>query len=125
MVESRREGQAKPFLISIIVIGLAIVVLVGRSNFRKYGAVTVAQVIKAEGAAEGGSLHIVVFFRGQKIKTIANAMCRLCEGKYFFVKILRNNPHKSVIFYDDNPVPTCILDSPLPEEGWKEIPICE
>ena len=125
MTDSSKKDRANPTLIFIIIIGLVVIVVAQRDKFKKYGTITIAQVIKSEGAAEGNNLHLAVLFRGERIEMIANAMCRRCDGKYFFVKILRNDPSQSVIFYDDKLVPECILRQPLPQEGWKEIPNCE
>ncbi|MDR6341625.1 hypothetical protein HNQ91_004698 [Filimonas zeae] len=48
-----------------------------------------------------------------------------CVGKYFFIKIISEEPEGAVVFLKEYPVPDCILRRKIPPEGWNEIPGCD
>lgn len=100
------------------------------SLFRSYklkndGVYTICQVDHYEPAESGGSLYIDILYNGKKYRAVADAFCGNCNGKYFFVKIIRNQPEGVVIFLDNYPVPDCVLNHSIPKEGWEIIPKCD
>jgi hypothetical protein len=91
----------------------------------KNGIITVCQVDHYEPAGSGGSLFVNVFYKGKVYKNIANASCSDCNGKYFFVRIMKGSPTGKIIFFEFDPVPDCILKKKIPDEGWSTIPKCD
>jgi len=89
------------------------------------GVITICKVDHYEPAESGSSLFIKIYYHGKEYNSVANTMCGECNGKLFFVRIIKNQPLKEVIFLKDHPVPDCILINSLPFEGWNEIPICD
>jgi hypothetical protein len=94
------------------------------NNIKRHGVFTIAKIIKYEGDADGASLFIDIHFNGKIFSTVVNQGCSNCIGKYFFVKILKQDP-SSVIFYEKEIVPDCILKKPIPIKGWEKIPTCQ
>ena len=100
------------------------------SLFRKYqldshGVITIAKVVRYENAESGDNLWVKVYYNGQIYETMSGSSCYSCIGQFFFVRIVKGDPTGVVILYNDNPVPDCILQKPLPVDGWKEIPTCD
>ena len=121
----------KPLVKYSQLIGVLLIVslIVGYGFFRKsqilkYGVFTVAKVINFEGAASGSSLYIDVYFQGKTFRTSVGNHCNFCIGKYYFVKIIKESPSKKIIFYNESPVPDCILSKGIPNNGWKDFPAC-
>ena len=110
-------------LIGILIIALAAGYgLYKRIQIDKHGVITVAKIEKFEAAEQGGNLSITIFFNGRSYKTVVDAICISCKQKFYFIKVHPTNPTSDPIFYEDKPVPPCILNAPLPKQGWKEIP---
>lgn len=120
-INSNREG------IGVIVIILIITTYCFyiQNERAESGVITIARVERFEGSEQGVDLYITIFFEDKKYSASVDVFCKGCEGKFFFVKILKNSPNKYVEFYKSNLVPECILKLPLPSEGWKEIPKCK
>jgi len=87
------------------------------------GVITIARVEYFKGASDGSDLHINVYYNGTTYKNVIDEFCR-CNGKFFFVKIEKNNPEGYIIFYKDKPVPDCILKRPIPITGWSDFTVC-
>jgi hypothetical protein len=113
-------------VITILLIFIAFFVI-RKNKMNKEGVFTIAKVIKYESDASGGSLYIEVYFRGEKINTIVNSSCFGCDkdNDFYFVQLLKQNPKYDIYFFEDYPVPDCILKKPIPELGWKELPKCD
>ena len=114
----------------LIVFLVIILLIITYSLFRSYklntdGVYTVCQVDHFEPADSGVSLYIDIFYQGKKYRRVADSFCGNCNGKYFFVRIIRNQPEGVVIFLDKYPVPDCVLNGTIPEKGWETIPTCE
>ena len=91
----------------------------------KHGIITVAKVTGFEGAESGSDLYLEIYLEGKKYKTSVGQGCQHdCIGRFFFVKVLRDNPTHYIIFYGYKPVPDCIMSNVIYFKGWKEIPDC-
>ena len=123
--------KVEPVFDRKLIVSLVILLLIVMySLFRSYklnteGVYTICQVDHFEAADSGVSLYIDVFYQGKKYRRVANSFCGNCNGKYFFVKIIRDQPEGVVIFSDKHPVPDCILNDSIPEQGWESIPSCK
>lgn len=90
------------------------------------GIITVAKVLRYEGAVSGSDLYIQIFLKDTSYITSINHECGFdCIGNYFFIKVSKDNPTKYPIFYSDRKVPECILKKITFFKGWKKIPTCE
>jgi len=113
-------------LIGFIAIGLLVVcwMLVKKSEMRKYGVITVAQVIKYEAAESGSMLRIHVYLKDKVITAYASNDCYFCIGGYYFVKVMKDDPDDYPILYIDKPVPDCIIKNVKYYKGWNDFPTC-
>lgn len=118
------ESNRKLVVSSIIIILIIIFFLFQKYQLTTDGVFTICQVDHYEAAGSGGNLYIDIFYQDKKYHTAANTFCSGCEGKYFFVKIIKNQPEGVVVFMRDYPVPDCILNKPIPKQGWEIIPTC-
>jgi hypothetical protein len=112
-----------------IAVSVIIILLLGYSIFRANkivtdGIYTICQVDHFESAESGVNLYIELHYQGKKIKRSVDSFCGGCDGRYFFVRIIKNQPNSIVLFLSKYPVPDCILNDSIPFEGWKEIPTC-
>lgn len=124
-----KEGKGSKYNNLIFVI-LGVLLIIGYTYFRKnridkFGIFTIAKVVRYEGASSGSFLYMTVYLGGKTFNTSVGNSCYRCIGKYYFVKVIKENPSKHVIFYNESPVPECILKNPIPENGWKKFPSCE
>jgi hypothetical protein len=109
-----------------IVIAL-VVLLIAYSLYRKHelereGVITIARVDKFESAEQGGDLYITIFFKNQEYKTIVDGICNSCNGNFYYIKIFPDKPTESPRFYQQKPVPDCILSKQDTYNGWEKIP---
>ena len=111
-------------ILFIIVITIFIFVSRKYHKIENEGRITIARVLKREKYASGGSLTIEIHFLGKIYRTKTGSFCMYCINKYLFVRVLAADPARNVIVYDTQFVPDCILDRPLPDSGWVEIPHC-
>ena len=112
----------RKLIVSLLILLLIITYFLFRSyKLNTDGVYTVCQVDHFEPADSGASLYIDIFYQGKKYRAVANSFCGNCNGKYFFVRIIRNQPEGAVIFLDKHPVPDCILNDLIPEQGWDSI----
>jgi len=95
------------------------------NKIRKYGVYTIAKVDHQERAADVGDLHVDIYYGNEVRRVRLNKSCGGCDGKFFFVKVQKDDPFNNILFYENNPVPNCILKNPIPSEGWKEMPVCK
>lgn len=119
-----KKNKADTIKVSVFMAVVIFFMVKSFFDFKKNGVYTVAKVLRQEGASSGANLYLTVFFQNKRINAVADDVCRYCVGKFFFVKVRKDKPNK-VVFYYDKPVPDCIMEAPLPPEGWKEIPKCE
>ena len=115
---------------NLIFVILSVLLIIGYAFYResqinKFGVFTIAKVERFKGASSGSTLYITVYLGGKTYNTSVGNPCRRCIGKFYFVKVLKQNPTKHVIFYNESPVPYCILRNPIPEDGWEKLPSCE
>jgi hypothetical protein len=88
----------------------------------KHGVITIARVDRFESAEQGINLYITVYFRGKQYKSMIDAACYGCEGKYFFILIDSTRPELGGKLYENKVVPLCVFSNKVPLNGWKEIP---
>jgi hypothetical protein len=114
----------------IIAIIIAIVVIVffvrhKISDVNANGVITVAKILRYEGAESGSNLYIEIYLEDRKITTSINKPCPpSCIGSYYFVKVKANDPVDYPIFYDDKQVPDCIVANVKYFKGWNYFPDC-
>jgi hypothetical protein len=89
------------------------------------GIITVAKVLRHEGAESGSELYIEIYLDDKKYITSVGQDCQQdCIGNYFFVKVMRNDPTDYPILYGHAPVPACIITNVKIFKGWSKIPDC-
>jgi hypothetical protein len=91
----------------------------------KNGIVTVAKVIEYEAHEQGSSTLIHIYLGNKIIPTHVTPDCYYCEGKYYFIKVLKDDPENTPLFYEDKPVPDCIIENVKYFEGWNDFPTCD
>jgi hypothetical protein len=47
----------------------------------------------------------------------------VAKGEQYFIMLLPNEP--SAITFENNPVPSCLLNTDAPVDGWLNIPTCD
>jgi len=112
------------FLAGIVAI-ILIWTLYSNHKFSSQGVYTICRVDHYEPGGSGSDLYIDIYYQGIKYKAVANALCNGCDGKLYFVQIVKNKPTGTVRFLGDYPVPDCISIDDLPKEGWTKIPQCQ
>lgn len=116
----------RKLIVSLVILLLIVTYFLFRSyKLNTDGIYTVCQVDHFEPADSGASLYIDIFYQGKKYRAVASSFCGNCNGKFFFVRIIKNQPEGVVIFLDNYPVPDCVLNHSIPEEGWEIIPTCD
>jgi len=126
MYKTRALFEEYRGIIGFIAIGLLIAcfILVKRSEMRKHGIITVAKVIEYEAAESGSSLRIQVYLKDKVITAYVANECYFCAGKYYFVKVLKDDPTNYPIIYMEKPVPDCIIENVKYYKGWDDFPTC-
>jgi len=113
-------------VITLIIVGFIILFTTKKYHvIRKYGRVSVAKVIQSEPAASGAMTYIEFYFRGKKVTAMLDEI--FFEDRYIFVKFLPDRPNDVIFIEGENYgkyAPNCILNIPIPYEGWDEIPNC-
>jgi hypothetical protein len=94
------------------------------NNTEKNGVITVARIMRHEIAEQGATLNIEIYLKNKVFTTTATNKCYYCEGKFFFVKVLEENPTSYPILYMDKPVPDCIIENVKYYKGWNDFPTC-
>ena len=94
------------------------------NNVENNGVITICRINNYEALSDGSNTYCTVFLNGKKYEVISGMGSKKMIGKYFFVKALKEKPRYDIVIYDDKEVPKCILDNPLPKEGWNKIPNC-
>ena len=89
------------------------------------GVITVAKVLRYESGEYGSDLSLEVYVGDKKFTTTVDQDCDECVGRYYFVKILKEDPLRYPLIYTDDPVPDCILSKVKYFDGWKDIPECD
>ncbi|GAB2808317.1 hypothetical protein [Ferruginibacter profundus] len=118
---SEKKGR---YLGMFIVFVFAIFVAYRSCKLDNEGVITICKVDHYEPAGSGSSLYIKIYYQGKEYNSIANSMCGECDGKFFFIRIIKGQPLKEVVFLKDYPVPDCISKKTLPYDGWVKIPSC-
>lgn len=108
----------------IMILLLLTYIILKEQDIKSNGVFTIAKVTKYEGDADGSSLYLNIYINGAIVQQVVNQGCEgNCVGKYYFVKVLLDDP-SHVTLYGDKNVPDCILSNSIPNNGWKEIPEC-
>lgn len=114
----------KWIVVCLLILSIILYDVYETKKIERDGIITIAKVDKYETNVSGGDMHISIFYKQKEYKSVINTICIKCTGKYYFVKILDQDPGKNVILLDNIIVPQCLLSKPIPYDGWKEIPKC-
>jgi hypothetical protein len=94
-----------------------------KANYtEKNGVVTVAKVIESAGE---GDVRIHIYYKGKIISDVVNINCYFCLGGYYFAKVRKDDPENYPLFYEEKPVPDCIIEHVKYFEGWNDFPTCD
>jgi hypothetical protein len=93
-------------------------------NVEKNGVITICKIDRYEAASDGSDTYCTLFFNDTTYSVIIGTGSKNMVGKYFFAKILADQPQYEIIVYDDKEVPDCLLKNKLPKKGWNKIPTC-
>ena len=115
------------FITLVILIGLILFVNFRITSVEKNGVITLCKIDWYEPLADGSTTYCSVFLNDKVYKVESGMGYKSMIGRYYFVKVLKENPNYEIIIYDNIIVPSCILKIKLPSNGWKEIPkdICK
>ena len=109
----------------VIIVGIFLYGILRFKRVEKSGVFSIARVDKCEPEVDGSETYITVFFGGKEYPTtVGNSKSRMV-GKFYFVKILPEDPTYEVILYLDNEVPACLLKDSIPRGGWEVLPTCK
>jgi hypothetical protein len=91
------------------------------------GVITIAKVIDLNMSGDGSDLSIEIYFHKKVYKTSLNIICTgNCVGKYYFIKVNKDDPTDYPIFYEEKEVPQCILLNYSDQSnGWIDFPLCK
>ena len=109
----------------LIVAALTLYGFLQFDKVKKKGIITICYVKYFEIQSQGSTTYCTVFLNGKKYDATSSEGCKEMNGKYFFVKVLKNNPTYYILIYQNNEVPQCILENKLPDGGWDSIPNCK
>jgi hypothetical protein len=113
-------------IFAIIVVLFLVFYSINRTNHTdKHGLITVAKVMKYEPAESGSSLEINIYLKDKVISTSVSTGCYFCVGKFFFIKVLKDDPKSYPLLILDKPVPDCIIEKVQYFKGWDSIPSCD
>lgn len=71
----------------VIIIGIFLFVGYKMNHTRRYGLITVARVVRYEGAVSGSDLYIDIYVRNTVYRTSVGQDCQYdCIGNFFFTK---------------------------------------
>ncbi len=123
ILHSKNGKHDKYFYIFFIFIALLFLVLrmYEEYSFSKRGVYTIGKVTNWESAEQGSSCFVDVYYHGKIYKTVLNTT-RPQVGRFYYVSLLANDPGSAGILKEE--VQPCILEKPIPYEGWKKIPSC-
>ncbi len=126
MADSFFYRHKEILFVSILLLLIIMFGIYRGSKIQHKGVYTISKIIKYESDASGSSLYLEVYFQGRVINTVVNSVCFGCDkvNPFYFVRLIKQNPKNDIIFMEDSPVPKCILNEKIPDEGWKEIPKC-
>jgi len=109
---------------SIVIIIIAIGIYLRDKETTEKGVFAIAKVKKYRPEADGASLFIDIYIGDKIYSEVVNQACSNCVDSFFYVKILKQDPSRAILYLDSR-VPNCILkQKKVPIEGWKEIPHC-
>lgn len=119
------SNHSQSIFFIFILVGIFFFVRNKVNKTKKEGIITVAKVIRFEGAESGSNLYVDIFFKDKIYSTSLGDGCRAdCVSKYFFIKISEDSPTDYAVLYGDKPVPSCIIENVKHFNGWKDFPDC-
>ena len=121
---SKRQNIAFISLIIVVLLYIAYI-FYANEKFEKNGVYTIAKITNWESAEQGSSLYYEVIYNGKAYSCHSDGGYGNKIGKYYFIKILADDPYNSQGGPLEEEVPDCILKQGVPEGGWKVIPKCE
>ena len=108
-----------------MIIAIALYSKLRKNNVEANGVFTICKIKKYEALSDGSNTYCNLFLNGKEYEVISGMGSKNTVGKFYFVKAIKENPSYEIIIYYDKEVPACIFESPLPSDGWKQIPICK
>jgi hypothetical protein len=109
----------------IIIICFTLWIVFRKKEIEQNGVYAIAKITKYRAEADGESLFVDIYIGNKISSTIVSTGCSNCVDSFFYVKVLRQDLSRVKIYFD-SPVPSCIIkELKVPEEGWKEIPVCK
>jgi len=94
-------------------------------EIERNGVYAIGKIIKYQAEADGSSVFVDLYLGNKISQTIVSTGCSNCVDSFFYIKVLKQDLSR-VIIYFNSPVPACIQNElKVPEEGWKEIPVCK
>ncbi|MES1181410.1 MAG: hypothetical protein ABUL44_01315 [Flavobacterium sp.] len=112
------------YLAGLVIIILIIYSVVKLHTIEMNGVVTICKIDRYEPLPDGSNTYCTVFLNGRQYEIISGLGSSRMVGKFYFVKILKEDPTVDAIVYNEKEVPKCILQGPLPLDGWDQIPTC-
>jgi hypothetical protein len=116
-----KEAYIATFIILLIFIYL----FFRYKNVEANGVFTICRFDNYEATSDGSNTYCTIFFNGKEYNITNGMGSKKRIGKFFFVKLLKDNPTYEVIVYYQHEVPGCIDKNSLPTKGWREIPSCK
>ena len=113
------------YITIVVILAIGLYSTLRKNNVEANGVITICKIKRYEALSDGSNTYCNLFINGKEYEVISGMGSKSMVGKFYFVKAIKENPSYDIIIYDDKEVPACIFESPLPNDGWKEIPICK
>lgn len=123
------DKKVASFFLGLALIYVVYLIISGqirKVQLQENGTYFIAQIYKIESSKNGDHVYIKYVYNKKMYEGNFKPGFQFKpnkEGAYIFIKLLPKNP-KVHQYIDEGEVPDCILDMPLPIEGWKRLPKC-
>lgn len=95
-----------------------------RKDVKQNGIYSKCYIKDVLGYKGGVRIDVDYSFRGKQYKSLINYSGNgVAKGEQYFIMLLPNEP--SAITFENNPVPSCLLNTDAPFDGWQHIPTCD
>jgi len=94
-----------------------------KTSLDKKGIYTLAKCVNWEADSEGSTSVFDIYFSGKTYHVKTTGNYEYAIGKMYIVKILPSNPNQIGKLIGE--ASDCIIEKPLPEGGWKNLPDCK
>ena len=116
------------FEVYITLLVTACIFLYLSAKYRKVeteGVFIVCKINNYEPDSDGSTTYCTAYLNGQEYNFRSGEGNGSMVGKYYFGKVLKEDPYFQFILYPDQEVPGCILNDTLSKAGWTTIPVCK